>query len=74
MTADPLGRMLVTVTAPHYCASLVIGRARAMTTVVVLEAAPILRWSLGKPWIGLAAYLKRKGFTVHLQPDPRPGT
>lgn len=70
--ADPLRRMLVIVDAPHFYASLVIGRKTPMGTVLVLEAAPILRWALGKPWITTKHYFAKKGFNVTLRPDPAP--
>ncbi len=65
-----MGRMLVTVQAPHYVASLVIGRRTFRGGVVVLEAAPILRWSLGKSWLVLVGYFGSKGYTYSMQPDP----
>jgi hypothetical protein len=73
--SNPMGRMLVVVEAPHYAASLVIGRRHGETPpgasgVTVLEAAPILRWALGKPWIRVVEYFKRKGFEVTVSPDP----
>lgn len=70
--SNPMGRMLVTVTAPHYCASLVIGRRTLSSGVLALEAAPILRWTLGKSWLTLDQYFARKGFTVGMQLAPTP--
>lgn len=70
MSSDPMGRMLVWVRARHYCAGLVIGRKRWNTGVVCLEAAPILRWALGKSWLELRSYFERKRFEVVLMRDP----
>lgn len=67
---DPMGRMLVRVVAPHFVAGIVIGRDRPMGRVQVLEAAPILRWSMGKSWIDLASYFARKGWTHTMTRDP----
>lgn len=54
----------MTIQAPHYCASIIVSGD------VVREAAPILRWALGKRWTGLRRYFERKGFRVFEQPDP----
>jgi hypothetical protein len=62
--------MLVWVRAPHYCAGLVIGRKHLSGGVLCLEAAPILRWSLGKSWLELKSYFARKRFEVVLMVDP----
>ena len=70
MTPNPMGRMLVTVQAPHYCATLIIGRRTFPGGVVVLEAAPIVRWALGKSWLTVKHYFDRKGFRIGMQPDP----
>ena len=56
--------VLVRVDAPHYCAGVVIGRKKPMGQVVVLEAAPILRWALGKPFISVLMYFNEKGYEV----------
>lgn len=58
-------RVLAVVTAPHFCASLVVdcdGR--------VSEAAPILRWCRRKPWPELYDHFRSKGWEVTLQVDP----
>lgn len=65
-----MGRMLVWVRAPHYCATLVIGRTRPTSGVLCLEAAPILRWALGKDWLDLQGYFNRKRFEVVMMLDP----
>jgi hypothetical protein len=72
MTPNRMGRMLVIVDAPHFYASLTIGRRRPMETVVVLEAAPILRWSLGKTWLDVLGYFERRGWKHQMRPDPAP--
>lgn len=48
---------LVQVTAPHFCAGIVINE-RGMC----VEAAPILRWCIGKRTGFLQDYVKRKGW------------
>lgn len=58
---------LVWVNAPHYCAGLTVADDK------VIEAAPILRWSLGKPWPHVRSYFDRKGFQVVVRSHPRPG-
>lgn len=52
------------VRAPHYCATLVTRDG------VCREAAPILRWAIGKRWSYLSSYFARKGFEVVTMPDP----
>ena len=47
---------LVRVVAPHFVAGLVA------VDGVVTEAAPILRWTIGKRSAWLAAYFKRKSW------------
>ncbi len=42
--------------APHYCAGLVVRDG------LVIRAAPILRWSTGRPWHEVRGYLAGKGF------------
>jgi hypothetical protein len=46
------------ITAPHFCAGLIIrdGRCRV--------AAPILGWCLGNNWPFLLSYFQRKGWDV----------
>lgn len=46
--------MLVQVTAPHFCAGLVLEDDR------VIDAAPILRWAIGKGRDELRAQLQQK--------------
>lgn len=67
---NPMGRVLVQVQAAHYCAGLVIGRKTRTSSVYVLEAAPILRWALGKSWLETKAYFTRKGYGVTFIADP----
>lgn len=59
-----INQHLVTVRAPHYCASLIIRDDR------VTEAAPILRWALGKPWRRVREHFLYKRYEVSVQPDP----
>lgn len=64
--SNRMNRVLVVVRAPHYCASLVIGRRSFSSGVVCLEAAPILRWALGRSWLELEPYFERKGIVARL--------
>lgn len=49
--------VLVRVEAPHFCAGLVAKDG------ICIDAAPILRWTVGKTSKELAAYFARKGWT-----------
>lgn len=42
--------------APHYTAGPVV------TDGIVTEAAPILRWAVGRRWTEVRAYLAAKGY------------
>ena len=55
------------VTAPHFCAGLVtLGDT-------VVDAAPILRWTLRKSRAHLRSYFKRRGWIVRcVSKDPSP--
>lgn len=53
------------VIAPHFIAGLVTRGA------VVTEAAPILRWAIGKSRDELREYFCRKGWSVNLVEDSR---
>lgn len=44
------------IVAPHYVAGLIVRDGR------VVEAAPILGWSMGRKWSEVREYLSRKGF------------
>lgn len=55
---------LVWVNAPHFCAGLHIEGGWCY------EAAPILRWAIGKPWREIQRYFSRKGYEVVVMPDP----
>lgn len=58
--------VLVTVKAPpNFAASLVVAKGGRVT-----EAAPILRWAIGKPWLQVRDYFMRKGWEWSEQPDP----
>jgi hypothetical protein len=48
--------MLVAVDAPHFYAAIVL------VDDVVTEAAPILRWAIGKHRVYLREYFARKGW------------
>ena len=58
--------MLLQITAPCYCAGVVI------EDDVVIRAAPILRWSLGKSYQFLENYFQRKGFKVEVIDEYNP--
>ena len=51
---------LYQIKAPHFTAGL-ITRAG-----VVVDAAPILQWTLGKPYRGVLSYCMRKRWTMEL--------
>lgn len=44
------------ITAPHFCAGLVV------TAGKVARAAPILAWAMGREWRKVRAYAQRKGW------------
>lgn len=51
-------KTLYSVDAPHFNAGLVVERE------VVLEAAPILKWSIGKPVAEVFRFFAAKGWKV----------
>lgn len=59
---------LVQVTAPHFCAGIVLKNG------VVTEAAPILKWTIGKQKEWLSTYFKQKGWTEEMvkEEDKKP--
>jgi hypothetical protein len=52
---------LVQVSASHFCAGIVFDHRH-----IVVDAAPILRWSMGKSAEYLKAYFERKGWLTRL--------
>ncbi len=48
--------MLIQVTAPHFVAGITLRDG------FVVEAAPILKWAIGRNRAYLSAYFKRKGW------------
>jgi|MudIll2142460700_1097286.scaffolds.fasta_scaffold00083_8 hypothetical protein len=46
--------------APHFTAGLVTREGK------VVDAAPILQWTLGKPEIGVLSYCRRKRWTMEM--------
>ena len=54
---------LIRITAPHFVAGLVIRDAYAT------EAAPILRWAIGKHEDWLREWFKRKGWRASVVPE-----
>lgn len=59
---------VVVIHAPHFCAGLIIRDGH------VIDAAPILRWTIGKERDQLKAYLHRKGWRGVLAPPPSDAT
>lgn len=57
--------MIAWVRAPHFCAGLVFDGQTSLVT----EAAPILKWAVGKSWAYCAAYFARKKYEVVLLAD-----
>ena len=55
---DKFPEVLFQITAPHYCAGLIV-RGR-----FVVDAAPILQWCIGKSRPEVMNYFARKGFSV----------
>ena len=53
---SPPASILVRVVAPHFVAGLVVEGDRCV------DAAPILRWAIGRDRDGLRAYFARKGW------------
>lgn len=53
---DAIEDTLVTVTASHFCASIVLADGACV------RAAPILKWALGKEKAELSAYFRQKGW------------
>ena len=51
--------MMYEITAPHYCAGLIVKDG------VVVEAAPILRWAIGKAFTNVLSYFIRKQYRVY---------
>lgn len=58
--------MIAWVRAPHFCAGLVFDAETALVT----EAAPILKWAVGKSWAYCAGYFARKKYEVVLLDGP----
>ncbi len=50
---------LYRVTAPHFCAGLVVGADSRVT-----EAAPVLQWAIGQRWVEVLAMTDRKGWRM----------
>lgn len=60
---------LVQVTAPHFCAGIVIREGKCV------EAAPVLRWCIGQSRSYLSAYFHRKRWRAIIKvakPTPTP--
>ena len=51
-----MDRRLIQVTAPHFCAGLLVSRTH------VVYAAPILKWTEGRRLTELGRYFRSKGW------------
>lgn len=49
---------LYQVTAPHFCAGVIVRGG------FIVEAAPILKWTIGQPYLKLGVYCKQKGWKL----------
>lgn len=49
---------LYQISAPHFCAGIVVQSGR------IVEAAPILRWAMGRRFAGFEWYCGQKGWKV----------
>lgn len=56
---------LISVTAPHFSAAVIVNESG-----IVIEAAPILGWTLGKTEGEVLNYWSRKGYSTYSMPDP----
>jgi hypothetical protein len=61
-----MGKRVVRVVTPHFVAGLIMDKG------VCVEAAPILRWSVGKSAEDLSQYFRRKGWHASVLPDRPP--
>lgn len=60
---------LVRVTAPHFCAGLVVDTGDVPTVAArVTEAAPILRWTFRGTWADAICAFRKKGWAVEMWP------
>lgn len=59
---------LYQVDANHYVAGLVVDQGR------IVQAAPILRWTVGRDMRRVQAYLTKRGYRVDLVQEFAPGT
>jgi hypothetical protein len=46
--------------APHFCAAIIVSKA----SNIILDAAPILRWSIGKDYQDVSRYFYAKGYDI----------
>ena len=53
-------RELWQITAPHFCAGLVVD----LQSNVIVEVAPILGWALHRSWQATRSYFERRGWRV----------
>jgi len=52
---------LVSIDAPNFCSGVIVRDGR------VVEAAPIVRWTIGKRYEWLADYCRRHGWKVRAE-------
>jgi hypothetical protein len=57
---DALTEDVYQITAPHFCAGVVV----SVRNKRVIDAAPILRWAIGRRWTDVLRYFHRKHYRV----------
>jgi hypothetical protein len=57
---DALSVDVYQVTAPHFCAGVVV----AVRSKRVVQAAPILSWTIGRKWPEVIRYFQKKKYMV----------
>ena len=54
------------ITAPHFCAAVI------ESSGFVTQAAPILRWAVGRPWPYCRYHCEKQGWTIEPLNDDKP--
>lgn len=57
---DALTEDVYQITAPHFCAGVVV----AVATKRVIDAAPILRWAIGRKWLDVIRYFHARRYRI----------
>lgn len=57
-TASDAGEVLFSINAPHFNCGIIVSDG------VVIRAAPILKWAVGKRWSEVQDYFNRKKYGV----------